>query len=94
MRKFATLTSTLALLLLALGGCSSRRDTYAPDGRRGFAVTCGGVLNSWSNCLVKAGRACGNRGYDVIRGTEEDRAMLIACKLPNAATTASPETPH
>ncbi len=62
--------------------CSSQHATYMPDGRRGFVVTCGGFLNSWSSCLVKAGRACGNRGYDTLQGSEEDRSLLIACKLP------------
>ena len=60
--------------------CSSQHATYVPDGRRGYVITCPGFLNSWSSCLVNAGRACGNRGYDTIQGTEEDRSLLIACK--------------
>jgi hypothetical protein len=74
-----------ALLACALAGCGSVHPTYVPDGRRGFVVTCGGVLNNGSTCLIRAGRACGNHGYDVIEGTDEDRSMLIACKLPPAA---------
>ncbi|HEY2686501.1 MAG TPA: hypothetical protein VGI93_23520 [Steroidobacteraceae bacterium] len=93
MRKLAALSS-ITLFSMVFAGCASQHDTYAPDGRRGFAVTCGGLLNSWSNCLVKAGRACGNRGYDVIRGTEEDRAMLVACRLPNAAAPTSSNASH
>jgi hypothetical protein len=77
-----------ASILLALAGCHSVHSTYAPDGRRGFAVTCGGFLNDWSSCLVKAGRACGNRGYDMLKGSEEDRNMLIACKVPNSVVAA------
>jgi hypothetical protein len=76
----------IALVVLsmagALAGCNSVHSTYVPDGRRGFVVSCGGVLNGWSSCLVQAGRACGNHGYDVIKGSEEDRSMLIACKVP------------
>ena len=75
-------------ILLALAGCHSPRSTYAPDGRRGYVVTCGGFLNSWSSCLIKAGRACGNRGYDIVSGTEEDRDMMIACKVPNGVVAA------
>jgi hypothetical protein len=71
------LVVSIALLASA---CASRHATYAPDGRRGYVITCGGFLNSYSNCLVKAGRACGNNGYDILKGTEEDRDMLIACK--------------
>lgn len=71
-----------AAIVLSLTACSSLHSTYVPDGRRGFVITCGGMLNNGSACLVKAGRACGNLGYDTIKGNEEDRGMLIACKLP------------
>jgi hypothetical protein len=69
----------IAVALLA-ASCSSQRATYAPDGRRGFEITCAGFLNSWSSCLVKAGRACASRGYEQLAGGEDERSMLIACK--------------
>ncbi len=71
-----------AVFVLSLASCTASHLTYAPDGRRGFSVTCGGYLSSWSACLVKAGRACGARGYDIIEGSEYDRRMLIACHNP------------
>lgn len=76
--------SSILLLTLAasLTACSSQRQTYVPDGRRGYVINCGGLLAKSSSCLVKAGRACGNRGYDVVKGTEEDGSVLIACKVP------------
>jgi hypothetical protein len=76
------LPACLAIAGIALSSvsCSNQHATYVPDGRRGFAITCGGFLNSWSTCLVKAGRACGSRGYEEIQGSEEDRNMLVACK--------------
>jgi hypothetical protein len=70
----------IAGILLSSLSCTSQKATYAPDGRRGFVITCSGFLNSWSTCLIDAGRACGSRGYDTIQGGEEDRNMLIACK--------------
>ncbi len=70
----------IAALVLASVACSSQRATYAPDGRRGYAISCAGFLNSWSTCLVTAGRACGNRGYESLQSSEDDRSMLIACK--------------
>jgi hypothetical protein len=72
-------------ITLSMVACSGLHQTYVPDGRRGFVVTCGGFLNGWSSCLVKAGQACGNHGYETIKGSEEDRSMLIACKVPNIA---------
>lgn len=70
----------ITAIVLTSASCAGQHATYAPDGRRGFAITCSGFLNSWSSCLVKAGRACGSRGYEQILGSEDDRSMLIACK--------------
>ncbi len=81
------------LIALSLAACGSVHSTYVADGRRGFVITCGGFLNSWSSCLVKAGRACGNRGYETIKGNEEDRSMMIACKVPEVAA-APQKAPH
>jgi hypothetical protein len=69
-------------LLGAMAGCSTQHTTYTADGRRGYMISCDGYLNSYSSCLVKAGRACGGQGYDIIRGGEDERSMLVACKLP------------
>jgi hypothetical protein len=74
--------SLIVLIALTGAACSVKHSTYAPDGRRGYVVTCGGFLNSFSSCLVKAGRACGNNGYDTLKGSEDDRSLLIACKVP------------
>ncbi len=72
----------VALIALTAGACSSPKATYAPDGRRGYVVSCDGFLNSYAACLVAAGRACGARGYDTVRGGPDDRELLIACKTP------------
>ena len=72
------------LLLLSVSlvasGCRSQRSTYLPDGRKAYAISCRGFLNSWQSCLVRAGRVCGARGYEAIRGEEADRELLFACK--------------
>ena len=70
-------------LVLACSACRTQHATYAPDGRRGYVITCGGFLNSYASCLVKAGRACGSNGYETLKGNEDDREMLIACKVPH-----------
>ena len=73
----------LVCVALAISACRSQHATYAPDGRRGYVITCGGFLNSYAACLVKAGRACGSNGYETLKGNEEDREMLIACRVPH-----------
>ncbi len=83
---------SIAAIALSLVACSTQHATYVPDGRRGYVVTCGGFFSSWSSCLIKAGRACGNHGYETIKGSDEDRSILIACKVPDIA--AVPEPAH
>jgi hypothetical protein len=73
----------LVVSLFMISACSSQHATYAPDGHKGFVVTCGGFLNSYASCLVKAGRACGSRGYETLKGGEDDRELLIECKTAN-----------
>jgi hypothetical protein len=78
----------LVLIAVACSACTSRHATYAPDGRRSYVITCSGFLNSYANCLVKAGRACKSLGYDILKGSEDDREMLVACKATNAKTSS------
>lgn len=70
----------LLLLSLSASACSSQRVTYLPDGRKAYAISCKGFLNTWQSCLVRAGRICASRGYDAIRTEEGDRELLFACK--------------
>ena len=77
-----------ACLVLALTSCGTQHPTYTSDGRSGYVVTCHGYLNSFNSCLVEAGKLCGGRGYDVLRGGEDDRSMLIACKAAGVVATA------
>jgi hypothetical protein len=84
MQSIRRVLAAAAALPIALGlpACSTQHATYAADGRKAYVITCEGYLSSYSTCLVKAGRACGGRGYDTLRGGEDDRSLLIACKAP------------
>jgi hypothetical protein len=68
-----------------LVSCGSLRTTYLADGTKGYSIACRGLLNTWDSCLVKAGRICGPRGYEVIEGDKYDRTLLIGCKAPATA---------
>ena len=72
----------VAVFALSAGACTAPKATYAPDGRKGYVISCDGFLDNYSSCLVAAGRACGARGYDTVRGGPDDRELLIACKSP------------
>lgn len=72
-------------LCLGAAACSSTRTTYLEDGGRGYSLSCKGYLNSWQNCLIKAGRICESRGYRTIASDEYDRTMLVTCKERESA---------
>ena len=78
----------LAAVLLA--GCAISTKTYDSDGREAYIVNCSGVALSWSECLDKAGKLCGQRGYVVLNeqeggypytpgGMGDSRRMKIRC---------------
>ena len=69
---------------MSLGSCASERTTYLADGSRGYSVSCRGFLNSWDQCLVKAGRVCGSRGYNIINDSQYDRTLLFGFKSVTA----------
>jgi hypothetical protein len=68
----------IALCSTLVTGCAHIKRTYLADGQPGYFVRCG----TWSNCLVKAGRLCGTRGFTPTYTDELDREMLLACKSP------------
>lgn len=78
MAKLGTALTCLLVMTLACG-CASRRITYLPDGRRGYVVTCGAPLQSWTSCLARAGRLCGAGGYVVGYENEIERELIVSC---------------
>jgi hypothetical protein len=88
--QWAVRTVCVVAAAVLLASCGSTRRTYLADGNQGYLVSCKGFLNSWESCLVKAGKICGSRGYNTVRSEQYDRALVIACKAPNATASATP----
>lgn len=60
-----------ALLVISMAGCATIHQTYAPDGRKAYALNCSGLARGWDKCLSAAGEQCGAAGYDIVdRSTE------------------------
>lgn len=55
----------LIVLGVAVASCVTDKPVYTSDGRQGYAITCGGAVYGWSDCLERAGQKCGERGYDL-----------------------------
>jgi len=44
----------LGLALLALAGCATVKETYAPDGRKSYTLNCSGAARGWDKCEAAA----------------------------------------
>jgi hypothetical protein len=63
MQKLAWL---LILSLIIICGCGAKsKRAIGPDGRPLHHISCGGIQNSFEDCLEKAGELC-PQGYDVL----------------------------
>ncbi|CFL83495.1 hypothetical protein [Burkholderia pseudomallei] len=67
--------SLIVSALLALAGCATVHETYAPDGRKAYALNCSGMARGWDKCLSAAGEKCGAAGYDVLDRSGEMSAV-------------------
>ncbi len=86
MRGDTYMRSLLAALTCAMicstgflvSGCATVRESYAPDGRKAYALNCSGLARGWDKCQASAGDICGAAGYDVLDRTSEDAEMASA----------------
>ena len=84
----------LAGAAIAVAGCITASQTYGPDGRVAYSITCKGAVLSMASCFEEAGKRCGTAGYDVIGGGNEtgfvatssfagstsNRSLVVSCK--------------
>jgi hypothetical protein len=70
-------------LLAVLGGCTTAKEIYLPNGAKGHDIRCDGFSNRMENCFQKAGDICGPKGYDVVipQGSYTGmNSLFIKCK--------------
>lgn len=53
-------------LVVLLAGCTTAKPVFLADGTQGHNISCGGAVQSFGDCLAKAGELCGVKGYDVV----------------------------
>ena len=66
----------VALLVLALAGCTSAKQITTPDGRQGYTVECAGTVLTWDDCFERADELCKGRGYDVFTQPGEESPLI------------------
>jgi len=74
-------SAALGLAVVAgflLAACATVHESYAPDGRKAYALNCSGTARGWDKCYSAAGNICGAAGYDVLDRSDEDVAMASA----------------
>jgi hypothetical protein len=67
-----------ALLVINMAGCATVHQTYAPDGRKAYALNCSGLARGWDKCLSAAGEICGAAGYDIVDRSSEGSLVAAA----------------
>lgn len=58
-----------------LSACATVRETYAPDGRKSYALNCSGLARGWDKCYSAAGDICKDAGFDIVDRNSEDAAF-------------------
>jgi hypothetical protein len=54
------------LAVTFVSGCATVKETYMPDGSKGYRISCDGATVGMNVCVEKAGDLCGAAGYDLI----------------------------
>lgn len=66
----------VTFIAATLTGCASVSESYAPDGRKAFALNCSGTARGWDKCFSKAGELCKSAGYDILDRSGESVASI------------------
>lgn len=68
--KFARWLAALFILTCgaSLAGCAVSRQISGPDGETLYAIECSGYMMTMGSCLEKAGKICGDNGYELLMG--------------------------
>ena len=75
----------LAVLLVVLSGCATSKEIYTADGQRAYSIECRAVFDQSFDCIEKAQELCGEKGFNVLKGSGEPSArfaktMMIQCR--------------
>lgn len=62
-------------IILITAGCASVKESYAPDGRRAYALNCSGLARGWDKCYSAAGDICKDKGYDILDRSDENTVV-------------------
>ena len=64
--------------MMLIFACATSRQTYTPDGQKGYFIDCSGGALNWGLCYEKAGQLCGSKGYVVLEKSGDSGAMATS----------------
>jgi hypothetical protein len=75
----------LAVLLVVLSGCATSKEISTAEGKRAYSIECRAVFDQSFDCFEKAQELCGEKGFDVLKGSGEPsttfaKNMIIQCR--------------
>lgn len=70
----------ISIFVIALSGCATSKQTFAPDGKSAHSIDCSGEFTNWSGCYEKAGELCKEKGYEIITGNAENYQSVTITK--------------
>jgi hypothetical protein len=70
MNGILRLASIAVLAGLGLGGCAATKPDLVASGPNQHVVQCNGSDPSWEVCQAAAAKACGGKGYDVLKQSD------------------------
>lgn len=59
------------LVALVIGACTTSKPIRTQTGAMGSAIDCSGIQHTWNSCLERAGKICGERGYDILQRSDQ-----------------------
>lgn len=69
-------SALVGLMAVLASGCATSKTIYLPSGQQGHSISCDGSALSWSLCYEKAGKICGQKGYDIFQKDGEETPMI------------------
>ncbi len=68
----------LICALLTMQGCAVAKQVTGPDGQPMYAIDCSGAYLNSGHCLEKAGKICGEGGYEILGGYGANQGVMAS----------------
>lgn len=64
--------------IVGIASCATSKTVHLPSGEKGHSLNCSGTALTWGNCYEKAGKLCGEAGYDIVSKSGDQGSTVAA----------------